>query len=52
MVTYNSKLVLFGGYGYRSGPIQSGAEFIESRKFTDGVGWTNALHTFDLMEGT
>ena len=49
MVTYGSKLVLFGGYGPTSGPTQPGAEFVKSGKNTSG--WTNELHTFDVGEG-
>ena len=51
MVTYGSKLVLFGGYGTSSGPTQPGAEFVKSSKWANG--WTNdhELHTFDLKEG-
>lgn len=51
MVTYDSKLVLFGGYGYSSSPTQPGAEFLRDTKFTDGRGWTNEVHTFDPKEG-
>ena len=51
MVAHDSKLVLFGGYGVQSGPTQPGAEFIKSSDFTDGRGWTNEVHTFDLKEG-
>ena len=51
MVAHDSKLVLFGGYGFPSGPIQPGAEFIKNSRFTDGRGWTNEVHTFDLKEG-
>ena len=51
MVVYDSKLVLFGGYGYPSGPTQPGAEFIKDNDFTYGVGWTNELNTFNLKEG-
>ena len=51
MIAQDSKLVLFGGYGIPSGPIQRGAEFIKQRDFTDGRGWTNEVHTFDLKEG-
>ena len=51
MVTYDSKLVLFGGYGYSSGPTQPGGEFVKDSRFTDGRGWTNELHTYDLKEG-
>ena len=48
LVARDAKLVLFGGFGYQSGPTQPGAEFIES---TGGGGWTNEVHTFDLKEG-
>ena len=51
MIAHDSKLVLFGGYGYPSGPTQPGAEFIKDSRFTDGRGWTNEVHTFDLKEG-
>ena len=51
MVAYDSNLVLFGGYGIPSGPTQPGAEFVKNSKYTDGSGWTNELHTFDLIKG-
>ena len=51
MVANESKLVLFGGYGIPSGPTKPGAEFIKHSRFTDGVGWTNEVHTFNLKEG-
>ena len=51
MVHHHKKLVLFGGYGLPSGPTQQGAEFIKNSKHTDGRGWSNELHTFDLKEG-
>ena len=51
MVTYGNMLVLFGGFGFPSGPTQPGAEFIIYEKSTSGIGWTNELHTFDLKEG-
>ena len=51
MVAHDSKLVLFGGFGYPSGPTQPEAGFIKNSRFTDGVGWTNEVHTFDLKEG-
>ena len=51
MVAYGNKLVLFGGYGIPSGPTQPGAEFVKDTKFTDGAGWTNELHSFDLEKG-
>ena len=51
MVAYGNKLVLFGGYGIPSGPTQPGAEFVKNTSFTDGRGWTNELHSFDLKTG-
>ena len=51
MFAHGSNLVLFGGYGVPSGPTQPGAEFINNSRFTNGGGWTNEVHTFDLKEG-
>ena len=52
MVSYGSNLVLFGGYGIPSGPTQPGSEFVKNSKYIDtGRGWTNELHTFDLIKG-
>lgn len=51
MVTYANKLLLFGGYGYPCGATQSGAEFVKNSRFSDGRGWSNELHAFDLKEG-
>ena len=51
MIAFDKKLLLFGGYGILSGPTQPYATFIKDRKFTDGRGWTNELHLFDLKEG-
>ena len=51
MVAYDSNLVLFGGYGIPSGPTQPGAEFVKNSTHTGGGGWTNELHTFDLIKG-
>ena len=51
MVVYNNQLILFGGVGTPSGPIQSGSEFIVDSNDIDGSGWTNEMHSFDLKEG-
>ena len=42
-------LVCFGGYGI--GRVQQGATFIKSTMHTDGQGWTNELHMFNIEEG-
>ena len=51
MIAYGSSLVVFGGYGSPCGPTQPGAEFVKNDNYTDGSGWSNELHVFDVMEG-
>ena len=51
MVVHDNKLVLFGGHGFPSGSIQQGSKFTRDKRFRDGAGWTNELHTFDLRQG-
>ena len=52
MVCFNSKhLLLFAGYGPPPTDIQPGAVFTRDTLYTDGRGWTNELHHFDLDTG-
>ena len=53
LVTYTDKasLALFAGYGIPRHPAQTGAQFVQSTNFTDGRGWTNELHLFNLTNG-
>ena len=54
MVSFlQDKLTTFGGYGIPSNPtnIQQDASFVEDTRFTDGKGWNNQLHMFDIAEG-
>ena len=51
MIVHGNRLLLFGGYGLLSGPIQPGSEFAVDMKHADDSGWTNELHMFDLKEG-
>ena len=52
MVCFNSKhLLLFAGYGPPPTDIQPGAVFTRDTLYTDGRGWTNELHLFDLDTG-
>ena len=52
MVSFlQDQLAVFGGYGVSTGPTQPGATFIKSTKFTDGSGWSNELHVFNITEG-
>ena len=50
---HDDKLAVIGGYGYPSGPIQSGteSEFILNTDFGDGRGWSNEFHVFDISHG-
>ena len=51
MVAYQEQLALIGGYGSApTGPLQSGAEFIESINYP-GQGWNNQFHLFSIKEG-
>ena len=45
------KVGLFGGYGIPTGPTQPGSTFIRNTGSSDGGGWTNEFHLFDLQEG-
>ena len=57
MVTYHEETVgetsiaVFAGYAKPTAPIQPGSTFIQNTKFTDGGGWTNELHLFNLTNG-
>lgn len=51
MVCHHDLLILFGGFGFQSGPTQLGAKFVKCEEYTDGRGWSNELHTFSLKEG-
>ena len=48
---HHDKLAVIGGYGYPTGPTQSGSSFIRNTRFTDGRRWTNEIHVFDLSQG-
>ena len=45
------KLAVFGGHGIPTGPTQPGSIFTKSTLFTDGSGWSNELHVFNITEG-
>ena len=52
MIHYDQKLIIFGGYGFPTGPTQAGAEFVLDTRYNVGIGWSNELHSFDIKEGT
>ena len=45
-----NQLAMFGGFGIPTGPIQPGAMFTKDTKHTDGRGWSNELHVFNITE--
>ena len=52
MVSFlQNRLAVFGGYGIPTGPTQPGAMFTKSTHYTDGSGWSNELHVFNITEG-
>ena len=44
-------LATIGGYGQPTQPIQTGSSFVKNHNFTDGRGWTDEFHVFDVTEG-
>ena len=53
LVTYTdaASLVLFAGYGVPHGPTQPGSRFVQNTNYSDGRGWTNEFHLFNLTNG-
>ena len=53
LVTYAdaASLVLFAGYGIPNDATQPETRFVQNTKRTDGSGWTNELHLFNLTNG-
>ena len=52
MVSFlQDQLAVFGGYGVPTGPTQPGAMFTKDTDSTDGRGWSNELHVFNITEG-
>ena len=47
MIAFGNGLVVFGGYG---GPTEP-QSFIKNTRFTDGRGWTNEFHIYNLSQG-
>ena len=52
LIIVQDKLVLIGGYGIPTGPIQPQATFVRNTKFTDGRGWSNEIHEFNTSQGS
>ena len=50
MIALGNGLGVFGGYGVPRGPTEP-RSFIKNTGFTDGRGWTNELHIYNLSQG-
>ena len=49
---HHNKLAVIGGYGYPTGPTQPGSSFLRDTGYSDGSGWTNEIHVFDISQGS
>ena len=52
LIIVQDKLVLIGGYGIPTGPIQPQATFVRDTMFTDVRGWSNEIHEFNMSQGS
>ena len=50
MIAFGNSLGVFGGAGIARGPTEP-QSFIKTTSFTDGRGWTNEFHIYNLSEG-
>ena len=50
LIAFGNSLGVFGGYGVPRGPTQP-QSFIKNTRSTDGGGWTNEFHIYNLSEG-
>ena len=50
MIAFGNSFGVFGGHAIPRGPTEP-QSFIKSTRFTDGRGWTNEFHIFNLSEG-
>ena len=46
------KLAVIGGYGFPTGPTQSGSSFKRSFRHGDGRGYSNEFHVLNISQGT
>ena len=51
MVALGNQLLLIGGLAVHHSPAQPGATFIKARGASDGGGWMNELHIFNIKNG-
>ena len=52
MVAFGEDLAVMGGFGIPHGPTQPESSFTgDTRRTSDGAGWTNEFHTYNLKDG-
>ena len=53
LIIVHDKLVviLIGGGGFPTGPIQPQATFTRDTRYSDGRGWSNEIHEFNISQG-
>ena len=52
MITLNDEqLAVMGGYGIPTSPTQPGSSFVRDSSSSDGSGWTNEFHIFNISNG-
>ena len=47
----NEQLAVLGGYGIPTSPTQPGSSFVRNGSISDGRGWTNEFHIFNISNG-
>ena len=52
LIIVQDKLVLIGGYGIATGPIQPQATFVRSAKLPYVKGYSNEVHEFNMSQGS
>ena len=50
MIAFGNGLGVLGGYGVPRGPTEP-QSFIKNTRYTDGRGWTNEFHIYNLSQG-
>ena len=52
MIALNDEqLAVLGGYGIPTSPTQPGSSFVRNSSRSDGRGWTNEFHIFNISNG-
>ena len=51
MIAVNDELAVLGGLGIPTSPTQPGASFVRKSSRSDGRGWTNEFHIFNISNG-